>query len=190
MPRKMVGLGGSLRAGSLNGALLVEAGRLIPAGWEWQIADYRTFPPYNADLEARSYPEVVLACKELVAAADALLLVSPEYNNGVPGVLKNAVDWLSRPARDADRVFGDLPVALTGVSAGGFGTMLSQSAWLPTLKVLGLRVYTEHTLYVSRGNGLFAEGRLTDEATRERLRKLVTGFAAYAERSPRRKAAE
>ena len=144
-------------------------------------------PLYNADVDAQGQPEAVLRCKELVVGADALLLVSPEYNNGVPGVLKNAIDWLSRPAQDARRVFGDLPVALTGVSPGGFGTMLSQVAWLPILRTLGMRLYSERDLYVSRGHTLFADGKLTDDATREKLRQLVTGFAAYAERLPRRR---
>lgn len=186
MPR-MIGLGGSLRAGSMNRFLMEEAGRLLPEGWEWQIADYRSFPLYDADLEARSYPMAVLVCKGLMAAADALLLVTPEYNNGVPGVLKNAIDWLSRPPQDARRVFGDLPVALAGVSAGGFGTVLSQAAWLPTLRTLGMRLYSERAVLVSRGNDRFTEGRLTDDETRERLRKLVEGFAAYAERCPRQR---
>lgn len=185
--KRMVGIGGSLRSGSFNRSLLEEAGRHIPEGWEWEIADYREIPLYDADVDAQGQPEAVLRCKELVAGADALLLVSPEYNNGVPGVLKNAIDWLSRPPADSRRVFGDLPVALTGVSAGGFGTMLSQSAWLPTLKTLGMRLYSEEALYVSRGGGLFADGKLTDEATRERLQKLVQGFAAFAERLPRRR---
>ena len=185
---KMIGLGGSLRRGSLNRTLLEEAGKALPEGWEWAIADYRPFPLYDADLDAQGTPEAVAVCKEQLAGADALLLVSPEYNNGVPGVLKNAIDWLSRPPKDSRRVFGDLPVAVAGVSAGGFGTMLAQEAWLPTLKTLGMRIYAGGTLYVSRGNDVISDGRVTDEETRERLRKFVEGFATHASRYPRQTA--
>jgi chromate reductase len=167
--------------------LLWEAGKALPEGWAWEIADYRPFPLYDADVDAQGTPEAVAACKDQLAGADALLLVSPEYNHGVPGVLKNAIDWLSRPPKDSRRVFGDLPVALAGVSAGGFGTMLAQSAWLPTLKTLGMRIYSERSLLVSRGNDLFEDGQLADEETRERLRKFVVGFAEFAAALPRRR---
>ena len=82
-------------------------------------------------------PAAVAKLKEQVAAADGLLLVTPEYNNSIPGVFKNAIDWLSRPAADIPRVFGGRKVAVIGASPGGFGTILSQTAWLPVLKTLG-----------------------------------------------------
>jgi len=74
-----------------------------------------------------------------IAAADGLLLVTPEYNNSIPGVFKNAIDWLSRPPADISRVFGGKPVAIIGASPGGFGTILSQEAWLPVLRTLGTK---------------------------------------------------
>lgn len=82
-------------------------------------------------------PEPVKALKEAIVAADGLLLATPEYNNSIPGVFKNAIDWLSRPPADIKRVFGGMPVALTGASPGGFGTILSQNAWLPVFRTLG-----------------------------------------------------
>ena len=115
----------------------------------------------------------------LKAGADGVLLVTPEYNNGIPGVFKNGIDWLSRPANDIARVFGGKPVAIVGASPGGFGTILAQDAWLPVLRTLGTRPWFEGRLLASRAGSLFdAEGRLTDEATRQRLREFVAGFVA------------
>ncbi len=186
---RMVGLGGSLRRASMNRALLEEAGGLVPAGWAFEIAEYRDFPLYDADLDARGTPPAVATAKDQLAAADALLLISPEYNNSIPGVLKNAVDWLSRPPADAARVFRDLPVALAGASPGGFGTVLSQAAWLPVLRTLRLRLYSEKMLYVSRASALFgADGKLQDAATRDSLRAVVEGLVEFATRLPRRRA--
>ena len=110
-----------------------------------------------------------------------LLLATPEYNNGVPGVFKNVIDWASRPAADIGRVFGGRPVALIGASPGGFGTILSQDNWLSVLRTLGTRPWFEGRLMVSRAGGLFDDqGRLTDDATRARLRDFIAGFAAFA----------
>lgn len=186
---RMVGLGGSLRRGSYNRALLEEARGLMPPGWEYEILDYRPFPLYDADLEeVQGVPPAVAAGKDLLAAAAALLLVTPEYNNSIPGVLKNAIDWMSRPGADAARVYRDLPVALGGASPGGFGTNLSQVAWLPVLRALGLRLYAEKTFFASRAHTLFGpDGRLADEPTRARLKELVEGLAEFAVRNPRRR---
>jgi NAD(P)H-dependent FMN reductase len=137
-----------------------------------------------------SIPPAVAAGKDILAAADALLVITPQYNNSIPGVLKNAVDWMSRPPDDAARfyVYRDLPVGLGGASPGGFGTNLSQVAWLPVLRTLGLRIYAEKSLFVSRAHTLFGpDGRLTDEKTRTRLKDLIEGLAEFAVRAPRRR---
>ena len=106
----------------------------MPAGSELVIESIAGVPLYDGDVEAASgIPEAAARLKDAVAAADGLLLVTPEYNNSVPGVAKNAIDWLSRPSADIARVFGAKPVALCGASPGGFGTVLSQNAWLPGL---------------------------------------------------------
>jgi NAD(P)H-dependent FMN reductase len=118
--------------------------------------------------------------KDAVAASDGLLFATPEYNNGVPGVAKNAIDWLSRPPADIARVFRGRPVAIAGASPGGFGTILAQNAWLPVFRTLGADLWAEGRLLVSRaGNAFDADGRLVDEATRESLRKFVAGFVAH-----------
>jgi NAD(P)H-dependent FMN reductase len=109
------------------------------------------------------------------------LLVTPEYNNSIPGVFKNAIDWLSRPPADIPRVFGNRPVAVIGASQGGFGTILSQSAWLPVLRTLGTRAWFGGRLQVSRAATVFdADGKLLDDGIREQLRKFLDGFVKFA----------
>jgi chromate reductase, NAD(P)H dehydrogenase (quinone) len=177
---RIVGISGSLRAGSLNAALLRAAAEAAPEGVEIVTGSIRGIPLYDADLEAaEGIPEPVRALKEQVVAADGLLLVTPEYNNGIPGVFKNAIDWMSRPPKDIARVFGGKPVGLIGASPGGFGTILSQNAWLPVLRTLGTDPWWGMKLMVTRAGQAFEDGRLTDESLRERLEKYLAGFAAH-----------
>jgi chromate reductase, NAD(P)H dehydrogenase (quinone) len=111
------------------------------------------------------------------------LIVTPEYNGSVPGVLKNAIDWLSRPAADIERVFGGKPVGVIGATPGQRGTVLAQTAWLPVWRTLGMRPYYGHSLYLAGAAKVFDEtGELTDTAMRDRLRAYVEGFAAFAAR--------
>jgi chromate reductase, NAD(P)H dehydrogenase (quinone) len=184
---KLIGIAGSLRRGSLNAALLRAAAELVPEGAELAIGSIRGIPLYDGDLEAaEGVPGPVAVLKDQIAAADGLLLATPEYNTSLPGVLKNAVDWLSRPPADIGRVFGGKPVALMGASPGGFGTVLAQSAWLPVVRTLGAELWSGGRLLVSRAQGVFGEdGTLSDEKVREQLRTFVQGFAAFA-RSSRR----
>jgi chromate reductase len=179
---RIVGIAGSLRARSFNLGLLHAMHEVAPEGLELDVRTLHGVPLYNADDEAAGgLPEAVKVLKDVVAQADGLVLATPEYNNGIPGVFKNAIDWMSRPAGDIGRVFGAKPVALLGASPGGFGTILSQSAWLPVLRTLGTRPWFEQKLLVSRAGGLFdEEGRLTDAATRERLQEFIEGFARFA----------
>jgi NAD(P)H-dependent FMN reductase len=180
---KLVGVSGSLRKKSFNSALLRAAAEMVPDGVDLTIGSIRNIPLYDADVEVeQGIPKPVADLKDAIAAADGLLLVTPEYNNSVPGVLKNAVDWLSRPAEDIKRVFGGKPVAVMGVSAGGFGTVLSQNAWLSVLRHLGTAPWHGGRLLVSRAQGVFDEGgAISDEAVREQLRTFLHGFAAFAE---------
>lgn len=182
---RLVGLSGSLRRGSFNTALLRAAAELTPGGVELSVHTIRGIPLYDADVEsAEGIPQTVIDLKEAIAAADGLLLATPEYNNSMPGVLKNAIDWLSRPPADIPRVFGGKPVALMGASAGGFGTILSQDACLSVLRTLRTRPWFGGRLLVSRAQGVFDEaGAMTDEALEEQLRQFVHGFAAFV-RSP------
>ena len=103
---KLLGISGSLRRGSYNSALLRAATRLMPAETTLEVASIRGIPLYDYDVEAQGIPATVAQLKDAIVAADGVLLVTPEYNNGIPGVFKNAIDWLSRPSSDIKRVFG------------------------------------------------------------------------------------
>jgi chromate reductase, NAD(P)H dehydrogenase (quinone) len=177
----IVGISGSLRAASFNSALLRAAAAEMPSGATLEVGSIKGIPLYDGDVEAaQGLPPAVVALKELIVAADGVLLVTPEYNNSIPGVFKNAIDWLSRPSADIPRVFGRRPFAVIGASPGGFGTLLSQTAWLPVLKTLGTEAWFGGRLQVSRAGDVFdASGTLTDARIREQLRSFVTGFCAF-----------
>jgi NAD(P)H-dependent FMN reductase len=177
----IVGIAGSLRRGSYNQALLRALRELAPASVEFPEASIRGIPVYDGDVEATGIPEPVRALKDRIASADGLLLVTPEYNNGVPGPFKNAIDWLSRPPADIPRVFGNRAVALCGATIGGGATLLAQAAWLPVLRVLGTRPWYGRFLAVPAANKSFDEsGALIDDKLRERARAFITGFAEFA----------
>ena len=179
---KILGISGSLRAGSFNTALLRAAKREAGEDVELEAATLHGIPVYDGDAEAKDgIPDAVSALKERIAGSDGVLLVTPEYNNGIPGVFKNGIDWLSRGTPDIPAVFGDRPFALIGASPGGFGTILSQNHWLPVLKTLGVRLWSGQKLLVSRAGSVFdAEGKLVDAKVREQLAGFVQGFAGFA----------
>ncbi|MBK1871256.1 NADPH-dependent FMN reductase [Aestuariivirga sp. YIM B02566] len=178
---KLIALSGSLRHGSFNTKLAHEAARLAPEDVHVTVETIHGIPLYDADAEVQEgLPERVTALKNAIMAADGLLLVTPEYNNSIPGVFKNAIDWLSRPDADIKRVFGGRPVALTGASPGGFGTILSQNAWLPVFRTLKVNFWSGGRLLVSRAQGAFGEsGTLANPATEEQLKTFMAGFAAF-----------
>lgn len=178
---KIVGVSGSLRSGSFNAALLRAAQQILPPDVQLEIGSIKGIPLYDGDVEANEgIPLSVQTLKASIIQADGLLLVTPEYNNSMPGVTKNAIDWLSRPPADAAKVFANKPVAIIGASPGGFGTILSQAAWLPVLRTLGTRPWFGGRLMVSRANQVFdAAGELKDEAVRKQLSAFMQGFAAF-----------
>lgn len=177
----IIGIAGSLRVGSINAALLRAAAALMPDGASLTIASIKGIPLYDGDVEDREgIPHTVAALKDQIAAADGLLLVTPEYNNSIPGVFKNAIDWLSRPPADSARVFGNRPVAVIGASPGGFGTILAQNAWLPVLRTLGTQPWFNGRLMVSRAGSVFNEqGELVDEKTKAQLQQFLHGFVDF-----------
>ncbi|AJF00088.1 NADPH-dependent FMN reductase [Pandoraea apista] len=177
----IIGLSGSLRKGSYNTALLAVAKTLAPAGVTLDVRTLHGIPLYDGDVEASDgIPDAVSALKDAIANADGLLLATPEYNNGMPGVFKNALDWLSRPPADSARVFQSKPVAIMGASPGGFGTILSQNAWLPVLRTLQTTPWWQGRLMVSHANKVFdGDGNLQDDAVRQQLAAFVAGFVAF-----------
>jgi chromate reductase len=180
---KILGISGSLRKGSFNTMLLKNAAQLMPEGASLETGSIHGIPLYDGDLEdASGIPEAVQKLKAQVIACDGLVLVTPEYNNSVPGVMKNAMDWLSRPPADSPKVFRNRPVAVIGASPGNFGTILAQSAWLPVLRTLGTRPWFGGRLMVSRAESVFsATGELKDEAVHTQLRKFMSDFAAFVQ---------
>lgn len=178
---KIIGITGSLRNGSFNTALLHTATTLMPNEATLEVATLKGIPLYDGDIEVNEgIPQAVVALQEQIATADGLLLATPEYNNSIPGVLKNAIDWLSRPPASTKRIFGNRPVAVIGATPGGFGTVLSQNAWLPVLRTLGMHPWFGGRLLVSRAHHVFNEsGEMVDETTREQLRVFLAGFSEF-----------
>jgi chromate reductase, NAD(P)H dehydrogenase (quinone) len=178
----LIGISGSLRRQSLNTALLRAAVGLTPANATLEIADISDIPLYNGDVESEGMPAAVSALKDRIATCDGLLLVTPEYNNSIPGVMKNVIDWLSRPPDDIARVFHGRPVAVVGASPGPYGTLLAQHAWLSVLRTLRTDPWFEGRLAVARAATIFNEkGELTDEKVRGQLRQFIEGFAQFAQ---------
>ena len=177
----IIGLCGSLRNGSFNRKLLEAAVELSPPGMTIEPESISAIPLYDADVEEQGMPLVVQRLKDRIALADGLLIVTPEYNNSIPGVLKNAIDWLSRPAEDIPRVFRGRPIAIMGATIGSGGTALSQAAWLPVLRFLGMRPWFEGAALISDAARQFdSNGHLADAATRQRIQTFLEGFGAFA----------
>jgi chromate reductase, NAD(P)H dehydrogenase (quinone) len=178
---RILGISGSLRVGSYNTALLRAARNLTAGQVQLEIATLHGIPLYDADLEQREgLPSAVVELKARVTSSDGVILATPEYNNGIPGVFKNGIDWLSRPPADIPKVFRGRPFSMIGASPGGFGTILSQDAWLSVLRTLGVRFWSGGRLMVSRASQVIdAEGEISDEVIREQLRKFVVGFAEF-----------
>ena len=177
---KVLAFGGSLRKGSYNHQLLLAAKALAPADMQIELADISDVPLYNGDVQAQGFPAAVLKLGQQVADADAILFATPEYNYSIPGVLKNAIDWLSRLP---EAPFNDKPVAIMGASMGGFGTARSQYHLRQVLVFLNMHPLNKPEVFVSAAHEKFdAEGRLTDETARQTVRQQLTALQAWSER--------
>ena len=174
----VLGLAGSLRKGSYNRALLRAAQHEAPSGVEIEFYDIASIPFYNADVEAQGDPEPVVAFKTAIRAADALLIATPEYNHGVPGVLKNALDWASRPHRASP--LDCKPVALMGATAGRGSTFQAQAQVREALVYAGSCTLAQPELSLARAGAAFDEtDQLTDDDTRVALRELLAAFVQW-----------
>jgi chromate reductase len=177
---KIIGLAGSLREKSFNGMLLDAAAGYGGRACIIEIASIQGIPLYNQDVEDAGIPKTVKGLQDRIAEADGLLLVTPEYNHSIPGVFKNAIDWLTRPPEVIDRVFAKLPVALIGTSPGPGGSGMAQLAWLPVLQTLKTQPYFGPMLIIPKAGDLFSKtGKLTDPKTKNQLQGFIHGFCQF-----------
>jgi len=177
---RVVGMVGSLRQGSLNRALLHAAIELAPVALEIVPLDISGVPLYNSDVEATATPSAVHELRVAVMQADAILIATPEYNHGVPGVLKNAIDWLSRPP--ADSALNGKPCGIIGASPGMTGTARAQSQLRQAFVFTNTYAMLRPEVLVARANTKFdGDGRLTDEATRTHLAAFLAEFWKWIE---------
>jgi chromate reductase len=177
----ILGIAGSLRRDSYNRALLRAAAELAPQGMKIKIFDLAEVPLYNGDVEAEGDPESVAGLKRAIAASDAVLMATPEYNHGVPAVMKNAVDWASRPPRSAP--LGGKPVGIIGASPGITGSARGQSQLRQAFEFTDSYCMPQPELLVFKAHEKFdSEGRLTDASTAEHLSRYLTAFAAWVRR--------
>lgn len=171
----ILAIAGSLRQASYNRALIRAAGKLAPAGMAITIHDLSDVPLYNGDVEAAGDPPGVTAFKQAIAAADGVLIATPEYNHGVPGVMKNAIDWASRPPRGAP--LNGKPVGLIGASPGQTGTARGQSQLRQAFEFTNSYCMPQPEILVFRAHEKFDDqGNLTDAKTAEFLGKYLEAF--------------
>jgi chromate reductase len=180
----VVGFAGSLRRASLNRALLRAAAELASDRLTVDIHELSDIPLYNQDVEDAGSPAAVASLRDAIRGADGLLIAAPEYNHGVPGVLKNTIDWLSRPPRGS--VLNSKPVGIIGASPGMTGTARSQSQLRQAFVFTNSYAMPQPEVLVGRAHEKFdAEGRLTDESTRKFLGLFIDQFVAWIGRFPR-----
>ena len=175
---RIIGIAGSLRRASLNRALLAAAKELAPPSMAIFIETLDELPLFNSDLDTGTPPPAVVRLRDVLRTADGLLLATPEYNHGVPGVLKNSIDWLSQPLRGS--VLCRLPVAIMGASTGLAGTARGQSQLRQSFVLTNTPVLLQPEVLVGRAHEKFdADGRLKDESTRRFLADFLERFEAW-----------
>lgn len=176
----VLGFAGSLRKASFNKAALRAAEELAPPGMTIKTFDLAPIPLYNDDVRQQGFPPPVEQFRARIKAADALLIATPEYNYSASGVLKNAIDWASRPP---EQPFDGKPIAIMGASPGAFGTARAQYHLRQMFVFLNGLVLTRPEVMIANAPNRFdADGRLTDEPTREFVRKLLEALAAWTKR--------
>ena len=177
-PMTILGIAGSLRKASLNRAALRAAQQLVPEGASLEIFDLDGIPPFNQDDEAHT-PERVVLFKQRIRAADAILIVTAEYNYSIPGVLKNAIDWASRPYGDS--AWDGKPVAMMGASVGAMGTARAQYHLRQVFVFLNMYPLNKPEVMITNAAQRFDEkGNLTDESTKAQIQKLMVALVAWA----------
>ena len=176
---RILGLSGSLRPGSHNTSLLRAAARMVPPGVELEVYDgLRDLPPYDADIDIEPAHSAVAELRDAIAGADGVLIATPEFNGSIPGVLKNALDWASRPF--PDNALRGKPVAVIGASTGLFGAVWAQAETRKVLGVIGADVI-DTELPVGQADSAFGdEGELLDDEQRAVLEDLVGVLSARA----------
>ena len=180
MPISVLGFAGSLRQGSYNRMALRTAVELQPAEMQIETFDIAPIPVYNEDIRVQGFPPVVEQFREKIRAADALLMVTPEYNYSVPGVLKNAIDWASRPP---DQPFNEKPVAIMGAAGGILGTARAQYHLRQCCVFLNMHPINKPEVMIAQAHTRFdAAGRLTDETARKLIAELLVNLAAWTRR--------
>lgn len=184
MSVKVLGIAGSLRKGSYNKLVLRAAVELKPADMTIESFDIAPIPLYDEDVRERGFPAPVEQLREKIRAADALLIVTPEYNYSMPGVLKNAIDWASRPP---SQPFDDKPVAIMGASTSRLGTARAQYHLRQTAVFLNMHLINKPEVMISGAASAFdATGRLTDEGARKFIAELLVNLADWAGRLRRK----
>jgi chromate reductase, NAD(P)H dehydrogenase (quinone) len=179
----ILGISGSLRKRSFNTALLRAAKELVPEGMSIEIyTGLREIPPYDGDLDTDAPPGPVADLRARIRAADGLLIATPEYNYGVPGVLKNAIDWASRPTKGSS--LEKKPIVICGATPGAFGTVRAQTALRPTFLFTDSPVVGKPEVYVAKAAEKFdGDSNLTDGKTREILAELLKSLSALIRKS-------
>jgi len=174
---KILGIVGSLRSGSFNAATLRAAQELAPAGMTIEAFDIAPIPLYNEDVRQQGFPAPVEQLRARIKAADGLLFVSPEYNYSVPGVLKNAIDWASRPP---EQPFDGKPIALMGASGGALGTARAQYHLRQCFVFLNGLIMNRPEVMIGGASSKFdADGKLTDQTTRDFITAHLTAFKGW-----------
>ncbi len=176
---KFIAISGSLRSASFNSRLIDLMVEVAPEGVEIEKATLHEIPLYDGDVEEKDgIPSGVEALRQRIKASDGMIIVTPEYNAGMPGVLKNALDWLTRPGSEMKPTFGHRPTALAGATPGAFGTAFAQAGSLINLRQLGCQLFPDY-LRVSKAGELMPDEGGVDAELRKQVEEFLEGFTRF-----------